>query len=51
LRAQARNRGRKSAEDTHDIFSKFDPGGSPVQAASGEDVASVVPNSKINKNQ
>ena len=52
LRAEAADRRRKSAEDTHDIFSKFDPGGSPVstnrgQAASGEDVASVVPNNKI----
>jgi hypothetical protein len=33
------------------MFSKFDPGGSPVQAASGEDVASVVQNYKVNKNQ
>ena len=49
--AEAADRGRKSAEDTHDIFSKFDPGGSPVsgnsEAASGEDVASAVPNYKI----
>src|SRR5438552_1263354 len=30
LRAQARNGRGESAEDTHDIFSKFDPGGSPV---------------------
>ena len=30
LRAQAADGGRESAEDTHDIFSKFDPGGPPV---------------------
>ena len=29
LRAHAGHRGGESAEDTHDIFSKFDPGGSP----------------------
>ena len=27
--AEAADRGGKSAEDTHDMFSKFDPGGSP----------------------
>jgi hypothetical protein len=35
LRAQARDRGRKSAEDTHDMFSKFDPGGSLIQGNRG----------------
>ncbi len=30
VRAEATDRGSESAEDTHDIFSKFDPGGSPV---------------------
>ena len=28
--AQAANGRRQCAEDTHDIFSKFDPGGPPV---------------------
>ena len=33
--AKAADRGGESAEDTHDIFSKFDPGGSPVSENPG----------------
>jgi hypothetical protein len=30
LRLQAANRGIESIEDTHNIVSKFDPGGQPI---------------------
>ena len=34
-RAKAADRGGKSAEDTHDMFSKFDPGGWPFRGNAG----------------